>query len=1233
MNIHELIKNELNDEQLAAVTEMQNCVVAAGAGSGKTRVLAYRYAHLVIEHNYPVESILTLTFTKKATAEMYDRIYTTLCKISNSESSSEHQKARANEAIENFHNCRIQTIDSFCSNVVRSSSRLYGIKPNFTIDNDAVFDFCKKLALSYMLKYRKLSPLQDLIDMGNLEDVGEALFVNPIMKHSNIALESDYMSFIELQVETIIHTWNVCIDSILSTKEILSSYNSKANELFIELERHLITSSDLLVHFNALKNINKYEEQVFYIASIKSGLISFVSAVYKLSKISKPRSEKIEGTKDAIDTLRNEYSTVTSLTHYLLYFPQSQCLLPLLNDYQSTVTEWKRSTGNVTYSDVSALALKILIENPDIRKNEKLKTNAIMIDEFQDNNEMQKFLLFLLAEPLDRDNKSIPQASELLPNKLFFVGDEKQSIYRFRGADVGVFRSLKKDFPKTLSLSTNYRSHPQLIASFNSMFGSFEYTSVRSTYDKNYDYRKVVGTSSIFLQDYQLNESKDFPQFEAEYTKIFSIKPNETDDIDKKRIHICLLDSTKDDLEESTDEIDEIVSEDIVEAESLAIFTAEKIAELCKESYKPNDIAILFRSYSTQSLYEKHLRRVGVPYVTENITNFFGDAPVNDMLALLRLLVYPADCMSYATILRSPFIRLSQQDALSCLLLAENSSNKDIVFCEENAINLQGDAKENYKRSLNRYKLLREKVHTASCTQILCEIWYNDGYRYETMWNNDVFMFHELFDYLFDIANKVDLDGNTILYFVDYLYDLYKNDERLDDINIPLERLPAVQLMSIHKSKGLEFPVVFVANTSSKGRNSKNLDKVYIDKIFGPSLNFPLVNEIIDGKKNYFFDASSNIEDQMIEAELRRILYVAMTRAEKELYITASFSVNKGTAELLYKSDLPYVHTSKDTSEKDLFVILQAIFDEKQNSMKSKKNDTQVKYNYCIQNGTLFALILPVIAMYTESNAPFSLEVINKKNRADLFKKNNLIKNLSVTHVKDKVAKVFEKAFVVQTDKIESSNRSPSQISHADFFDIKESDNYDNGENAIPSLDVIIASKDNKIFDYSHFGTLCHIYAESLFTKRAARIPSIIANALSDEELEVVCNLAISMVNNFSTSPTGLEALRSEWFKTEFNFKLILKNNIYDNVFINGQIDLLYKKKDETLVILDYKTDSIEKPADHFAQLAAYKKAVSKIYAVENSQISCVLFYLRTGNTVDVTKEVDSVDLESLVFG
>ena len=184
----------LNEEQRAAVTCEVNAVTAAGAGSGKTFVLARRYAYLVCVKHYAVSEILTLTFTRKATAEMYQRIYKTLLTVAQL-----FGDPYAKKAVEEFHTSRIQTLDSYCSNIAKLAVNSYGVTPDFTLDDGGAYDLASSMALPFILENRNSVALQLMAKKRNLESLATELFCNIITKYSTLVSPIAFSQDVERQ--------------------------------------------------------------------------------------------------------------------------------------------------------------------------------------------------------------------------------------------------------------------------------------------------------------------------------------------------------------------------------------------------------------------------------------------------------------------------------------------------------------------------------------------------------------------------------------------------------------------------------------------------------------------------------------------------------------------------------------------------------------------------------------------------------------------------------------------------------------------------------------------------------------------------------------------------------------------------------------------------------------------------------------------------------------------------
>ncbi|MDR0708608.1 MAG: UvrD-helicase domain-containing protein, partial [Spirochaetaceae bacterium] len=921
----------LNDEQKAAAGYEKNVVVAAGAGSGKTSVLASRYAHLITEKGLTVEQILTLTFTRKAAAEMYQRIYGTLSYLAEHERGDKQKKAR--KAVEDFFHARIQTLDSYSSGLVRQGSVRYGISPEFTIDEERCRSLAREEALPFLIAhcrhpaieqlYRRKRPRNSQGAGSAPADIAERFFASTVLKYSGIDEPPDFAGHTKRQFDIVTAEWGEITKFILDRLEKLRDIAGgadKADNFVKQLEPIIRQLDSGAVNFPDTAELKSFFDTLAALADgecvpeaekhpVKQRFpqcLVFMNGFYE--KLNLRYGKRDSQAKRIVNELRGCFALFSSLAVFCMQAGIILSLMTLLNDFQKIFLEKKRAEGILTYNDAARLARTMLRDHPDIRQSEKETFKAVMIDEFQDNNELQKELLFLLAENEARQEKSVPTAEELPDNKLFFVGDEKQSIYRFRGADVSVFRRLQEELAGgVLRLKTNYRSSPALIGAFNAIFGGSEFDPAGV---------KPLGLfPSVFVRE--TDQAEAVPPYEALYAPL-SAGTGSTGSLT-----LCLLNkngSAAENFDGEDGEMPEAEEMDSVENE--ALFTAERIRRLLEEKdddggarYRPDDIAILFRSHSPQRFFEKHLRLLNIPYAAEGITGFFSDGPVNDIMAVLRLAVYPLDSEAYAVFLRSPFAGLSLQGTAVCIAAfnrtrANASREKDreaAPFSDEVTEQLAETDRERFLNGQKLYRNIRGTAAEKTIAETVTYLWYNEGYRYETEWNPQTAVYRELYDYLFALAVRADEDGKSLAAFTDYLRDLRDSGGRLEDVDIPLERSGAVRLMTIHKSKGLEFPVVFLVCSGNRGRQGAGDADVYETEDGGISCNPPLPPEcsgMDKVRRNFFYERGKAEEKRKKTAELRRLLYVAMTRAERELFITGTLALGEN-GESGTDNDLP----------------------------------------------------------------------------------------------------------------------------------------------------------------------------------------------------------------------------------------------------------------------------------------------------------------------------------------
>ncbi|GAH52559.1 unnamed protein product, partial [marine sediment metagenome] len=243
------------------------------------------------------------------------------------------------------------------------------------------------------------------------------------------------------------------------------------------------------------------------------------------------------------------------------------------------------------------------------------------------------------------------------------------------------------------------------------------------------------------------------------------------------------------------------------------------------------DFTLLMRSTGNQIDYERMFRHLDIPYSTQNVRSLFLEAPINDFYTLLQLAVYPEDRPAYAGLLRSPFVNISD-DAFIRLLLAGKDPFEGIDMKgieEEDRVKLE--------KGRDLFQSVRQKIDRLSISELIHYLWYKTGYRYFVLQQPQNHNYLEYYDYFLGLAEKADQKGESLALFLDFLRENLGTYEKLEDLEILKSRVPGVQLMTIHKAKGLEFPIVILSDTGNRGRRSDNKTPYYVSDEFGVTVN------------------------------------------------------------------------------------------------------------------------------------------------------------------------------------------------------------------------------------------------------------------------------------------------------------------------------------------------------------------------------------------------------------
>lgn len=400
----DILGRKLDDRQRAVCCRTDNTVVAAGAGSGKTQVLATRFAWLVMSCGIPAGEILTLTFTNKAACEMYARIYGILSAFASDVRTPEPERSRAAAAVAGFSGVHIQTLDSYCGGILRRAASRYGIRPDFVSGGTGADT--GELALGFAMSHRNAPAVHAFAEPGKIQDFAENYIAAPVLRYSTLAdPPGHFSSRLAVQRKLVAERWNMmfcpetaeigrCVPAGL-VGEICGKVSSCSPAESGD-PAYFTAVEDAAGSFPEFRPISpegiEDGSDAFYVKAVMSAVNSVTSA--STSKRSGPSAEL----KACISALKEFSDEISSLGDYVLRYKAIENLFMLMDEFRETVNSRRRSAGTLSFSDVTDMALLVLKEQKDIRRQEKHAFSKIMIDEFQDNNGKNRDLLFLLSE-------------------------------------------------------------------------------------------------------------------------------------------------------------------------------------------------------------------------------------------------------------------------------------------------------------------------------------------------------------------------------------------------------------------------------------------------------------------------------------------------------------------------------------------------------------------------------------------------------------------------------------------------------------------------------------------------------------------------------------------------------------------------------------------------------------------------------------------------------------------
>ena len=1234
-----------------------NLLVSAAAGSGKTAVLIERIIELVLDEKNPIDinKLLVVTFTKLAASEMRERVSKAIEKKLEENQENEHLQKQ----LLLLSGADITTIDSFCKDVLISYAHLVNLDSNIKVidpsENEVLAkevmqelfeelyenndDSFLRLVDWYAKKNTDEGLLQLLLNVNNFVNSHpfpniwlneKAEFFNTNTKDDDFYLENYILDiakdvdidleFFELSIknnlkkiedypelEKYIDIYNILLDALFVVKESLKNF-LKDNTKFDELKK---SSYEFLNSNFGSFRISKCDEEVKEIYNkVKKELDSIKSEI----------SESLKTLNLDIENIKRESD---------LIYPYVRSISDVVIKFKEKFWERKQKFNYVDFADIEHLALEILVdidEDGNIIPSKTAleyqeKYTEVFIDEYQDSNLVQEILLSAVAKE----------------NNRFMVGDVKQSIYRFRQADPSIFMEKYENynrieddiesFNKKIMLYANFRSRKEILEGTNLIFSKIM--------------KKETGELD-YTVDERLNPMASF---------------KESDENVGGAVEILLVDEKSD--EEYEDEIiltDEY-SEDFEEMKSFkleCIKIANTIYNMMNNKENPfkvydknlddyrkvdyKDIVILMRSPSSNTkILEEVFLEYNIPIYAESTGGYFDTFEVDTIINLLKIIDNPMQDIPLISVMYSPIYNFTSTELSQIRLVDRELKFYELLMkiLEDENIEIRVNLKEKISKFISDLKLFIQKKSLVSADELIWFLYkYTGYYNYVGLLDMGEQRKTNLM-LLFEKAKNYEKNSYKGLFnFVNYIQKISLKSD-ISEAKLISEDANVVRIMSIHKSKGLEFPIVFLANTNKKFNFRADDSNLVLHQ----KLGFGAVVYDMDKKTSFNSIMKKKIEkfkkNEQIAEEMR-LLYVAMTRAKEKLIITGRVKdyenlreeISSGIDErgnisnykiLKINNYLDWILSSIDNL---------TVYGKSLNCLGREENflgNEDLKFQLNVNTKTEEFIEYQRIKEEVKTNEIISeeddIEVKNemrtvKQFLEDRFNKEYIYKN------------VLNKPSSITVSEIKKMIQEEDEEKHQKYY----KENF-----ALKTPSFIHQGEEKVGFNSAEKGTIFHLAMQLLdFSKFDTEDVSKIReevklqinsfvekNIMSLDEAETIkINWIVKFIQSDIFKEIYIANKSEKLFKEKaIDYNIKLKNLFKDEnieedekIMVVGIIDLFFENENGEIILLDYKTDYVTKEnleevkARYKVQLDLYKSAIEDISGKKVAKKGLYLF-------------------------
>ncbi len=1224
------------EEQKQAIYEKDNNIlVAAAAGSGKTAVLVERIINKVINENVDIDKILVVTFTNAAASEMRERILDAIYKKLEENPDS----ANLQRQITLLNKASICTIHSFCLDVIRNNFYEIDISSNFRIGDTTEVEMIKQDVLEELFEqkymdndkgfiklietytdYRGDEKLQDLI-LGIYKYIQSNPFpekwLNEKIDEFDVDIDSDFSSTVwgKILLEHVSDEINSMIMKLEKIKNDTLRFN--------ELEKFSMVLQD---DINNLKSINLENWDVAFenMNSLrwskwpvdKKVTIDLKNAAKEIrDSIKKEFSKNIlkYNSKDANEDILKMYEVLVEIKKLVLEFSEN-------------FASKKKERNIIDFNDIEHFALKILVDengkSTEVAKKYQDIFEEILIDEYQDSNLVQENILTSISKG----------------NNIFMVGDVKQSIYKFRQARPELFLDKYENYDiksglnveskgEKIQLFKNFRSRKNVLDITNLVFEDImskklgnveyneeEYLNYGANYPEPEESLEHAGIAELNIIDLKEKEADIYKEGGNEN------EVEEKSNTDTKNVNSASKDGNGE--EETQERIEDAVLE--------ARFVANKIQEILNSNYhvfdrkkgyrkvRAKDICVLLRATSILApIYEKEISEKGIAVFSDSSSTYLESMEVQTIMSLLKVIDNPMQDIPLVTVLRSNIFGFTDNDLIEIRLV-----DKKCTFYEsmlKSRMSVDNILRHKIDMVLEKLKKWKEEEEYTPLNEFIWKLYLDTGfYNYVTLLPNGNLRQANL-KMLFEKAKqyeKVSFKG--LFSFINFIDKVKTSSGDMSAAKIVGENDDVVRIMSIHKSKGLEFPIVFLSSTGKK--------------INMQDLNTPILIHQDIGFGPQFIDSDSKIEypslakeairikarEETISEEMR-VLYVALTRAKEKLIITGmSKDIEKAlrekekVLEMYQKKDafnkakeqeklspnLVGKYTSyldwlelvyEHNKEKNINDIIELNIYNKTDLISEFSNDDSEEIN--------------MMEKITEEIKDKEQE---KRNEEEQKYREKILEKLKWRYEYTRSSKIPTKTSVTKLKELESED---SGYDIDDLVEIARNKEKKNENYARLSMKPKFMEKVQKL-NSAQKGTLMHLCVQLLDEKKEYSLEDIKEFIQDLQNRNIISEIEAKSVNtqilyNYTKSKLWNELKQAKEIHKEEPFYInINANTIFDDaeddetILVQGIIDLYYIDKDGKLILVDYKTDyvpdgDVSKLEEKYkVQLDLYKKAL-----------------------------------------